>query len=157
MKKVIKVIVIIFIAILLGALIGAIYWLSGNIEAKPSEEKKTIIWLKKNLQKRKVFVLTPKTEKSNKVILYLHGGAYVGEIEQEHWLFFNEVIKDTNATIIVPDYPLAPQYNYEDAFNMVLPLYEKILEKVKQENLILMGDSAGAGMSLSLVQKNSRR
>ena len=39
MKKVIKVIVIIFIAILLGALIGAIYWLSGNIEAKPSEEK----------------------------------------------------------------------------------------------------------------------
>lgn len=152
MKKVIKVIVIIFIAVLLGAIIGAIYWLNGNIEAKPSEEKNYNIAEEKFAQ-RKVFVLTPKTEKSNKVILYLHGGAYVGKIEQEHWLFFNEIIKDTNATIIVPDYPLAPQYNYEDAFNMVLPLYEKILKKVKQENLILMGDSAGAGMSLSLVQK----
>lgn len=152
MKKVIKIIVIIFIAILQGAIIGAIYWFNGNIEAKPNEEKNYNIAEEKFAQ-RKVFVLTPKTEKSNKVILYLHGGAYVGEIEQEHWLFFNEIIKDTNATIIVPDYPLAPQYNYEDAFNMVLPLYEKIIEKVKQENLILMGDSAGAGMSLSLVQK----
>ena len=103
MKKVIKVIVIIFIAILLGALIGAIYWLSGNIEAKPSEEKNYNM-AEEKFAKRKVFVLTPKTEKSNKVILYLHGGAYVGEIEQEHWLFFNEVIKDTNATIIVPDH-----------------------------------------------------
>ena len=152
MKKVIKTIIIIFIAILLGAIIGAIYWLNGNIEAKPSEEKNYNIAEEKFAQ-RKVFVLTPKTEKSNKVILYLHGGAYVGEIEQEHWLFFNEIIKDANATIIVPDYPLAPQYNYEDAFNMVLPLYEKIIERVKQENLMLMGDSAGAGMSLSLVQK----
>ena len=152
MKKVIKIIVIILIIILLAAIIGAIYWFNGNIEAKPSEEKNYNIAEEKFAQ-RKVFVLTPKTEKSNKVILYLHGGAYVGEIEQEHWLFFNEIIKYTNATIIVPDYPLAPQYNYEDAINMVLPLYEKILEKVKQENLILMGDSAGAGMSLSLVQK----
>ena len=53
----------------------------------------------------------------------------------------------------MPDYPLAPQYNYEDAFNMVLPLYEKILEKVKQENLILMGDSAGGGIALALSEK----
>lgn len=42
MKKVIKIIVIIFIAILLGAIIGAIYWFNGNIEAKPSK-RKTII------------------------------------------------------------------------------------------------------------------
>lgn len=152
MKKVIKIIVIILIIILLAAIIGVIYWFNGNIQAKPNKEKNYNIAEEKFAQ-RKVFVLTPKTEKSNKVILYLHGGAYVGEIAEEHWLFFNEIIKDTNATIIVPDYPLTPQYNYEDSFNMVFPLYKKILEKVKQENLILMGDSAGAGMSLSLVQK----
>lgn len=59
MKKVIKVIVIIFIAILLGALIGAIYWLSGNIEAKPSEEKNYNM-AEEKFAKRKVFVLTTK-------------------------------------------------------------------------------------------------
>lgn len=152
MKKVIKIIVIILIIILLAAIIGVIYWFNGNIQAKPNKEKNYNIG-EEEFAQRKVFILAPETDKSNKVILYIHGGAYVGEIAEEHWLFFNEIIKDTNATIIVPDYPLTPQYNYEDSFNMVFPLYKKILEKVKQENLILMGDSAGAGMSLSLVQK----
>ncbi len=152
MNKIIKISIIILITMLIGIIIEATYRFNGNIQAQPNEEKNYNITEEKFSQ-RKVFVLTPKNEKSKKVILYIHGGAYVGEIEQEHWLFFNEIIKDTNATIIVPDYPLVPQYNYEDVFNMVLPLYEKTLEKVKQENLILMGDSAGAGMSLSLVQK----
>ena len=151
-KRILQIIGIILTVILLCGIIGVIYWFNGNIQAKPNEEKNYNI-AEEKFAKRKVFVLTPKAEKTSKVILYIHGGAYVGEIEEEHWLFFNEIIKDTKATIIVPDYPLAPQYNYEDAFNMVVPLYQKILEKVKPENLILMGDSAGAGMSLSLVQK----
>ncbi len=151
-KNLLKVIGIILVAVLIGTILGLVYWLKGNIDAKPSQEKNYNISEEK-FGERKVFVLTPKTDKKKKVILYLHGGAYVGEIETEHWLFFNEIIKDTNATIIVPDYPLTPQYNYEDVFNMVVPLYEKILEKVNKEDLILMGDSAGAGMSLALVQK----
>ena len=85
--------------------------------------------------------------------MYFHGGSYLAEMTGKHWDFIDKLVHDTGVTVVLPDYPLAPQYNYEDAFNMVLPLYEKILEKVKQENLILMGDSAGAGMSLSLVQK----
>lgn len=152
MKKVIKIIVIILIAILLGVIIGTVYWFNANIEAKPNKEKNYNI-VEKKFGQRKVFILAPKTGVTKNVILYLHGGAYVGEIEEAHWLFFNELIKDTNATIIVPDYPLAPQYNYEDAFNMVIPLYEKIVNVVEEQSLILMGDSAGAGMSLALIQK----
>ena len=36
---------------------------------------------------------------------------------------------------------------------MVEPLYKEIVGKVKKENLIIMGDSAGGGMALALVEK----
>ena len=51
--------------------------------------------IEEKFKNRKVFVITSKknSNKSDKYILYLHGGAYVGEIEQEHWLFFFLIIK----------------------------------------------------------------
>jgi len=49
------------------------------------------------------------------------------------------VVKDTGVTVIVPDYPLSPQYKYTDVFNMIEPLYKEITKKVQKENLIIMG------------------
>lgn len=105
-------------------------------------------------QERHVFVLTPKDRvKTKKAILYLHGGSYIAELTPTYWNFLSDLTQDTGATIIVPDYPLAPQYNYTDVFNMITPLYKQTVKKVKSENLIVMGDSAGGGMALALVQK----
>jgi len=58
-------------------------------------------------------------------------------------------------TVIIPDYPLTPKYTYKDVFKMVKPLYKEIIEEVKPENLILMGDSAGGGLSLALIEEMS--
>ena len=38
---------------------------------------------------------------------------------------------------------------------MITPLYKEIIEEVPTNNLILMGDSAGGGMSLALLEKLS--
>lgn len=103
---------------------------------------------------RSVFTVTPKNKETNgKVILYLHGGAYVGELGIEHWNFVGNLTNDTNSTIVLPDYPLAPKYTYKDVFNMIEPLYKEIVDKVGAQNVILMGDSAGGGMSLALLEK----
>ena len=90
---------------------------------------------------------------SEKVILYLHGGSYMAELQPEHWHFFSHIIQDTGVTIVVPDYPLTPQYHYTDVFSMIFPLYKDILEKVGKDHLIVMGDSAGGGMALALLEK----
>lgn len=87
-----------------------------------------------------------------KYILYLHGGSYVGEPEEEHWKFLQELVIDTNQTVILPDYPLAPKYTYKEVFNMIKPLYENMLKEISHENIILMGDSAGGGMALALEE-----
>ena len=93
----------------------------------------------------------------NRVILYLHGGSYVGELEKYHWNFFKDIIDDTESTIIVPDYPLAPEHTYIEVFKFMEPLYKEIVDKIdKETEFIIMGDSAGAGLALALYQRNGK-
>lgn len=98
----------------------------------------------------------PEKEESNKVILYIHGGSYVGELERYHWSFFKDLIDKTKATIIVPDYPLTSENTYLEVFKFMEPLYKEIVDKVGEKEFILMGDSAGAGLSLALYQRNGK-
>lgn len=77
----------------------------------------------------------------------------MAELKQEHWLFFEGLLQDTNATLVVPDYPLTPKYNYKDVFTMMEPCYEKILENEQDKTWIVMGDSAGGGLALALLEK----
>ena len=103
---------------------------------------------------RSIFVLTPKGEKkSDMVILYLHGGSYMGAMTNEHWNLYKDLINDLGCTIVAPDYPLTPKYNYKDVENMMYPFYEMFVEKINTENFVFMGDSAGGGLALSITQK----
>ena len=153
-KKIIARFILIFITTLL--IICGYYLLIDIQSYVPNETVKECNVETKEFMSRKVFILTPKNEqKSNKVILYFHGGAYVAEATNEHWKFIEQIVKDTNATVIMPDYPLTPKYYYEDVFNMVEPLYKEIIEKIEDKNLIMMGDSAGGGIAIALAEKIS--
>ena len=142
-----------FIAILLAIIY---YELRVATSKLPREVFKSYDFMQKKFMKRDIFVISPKEEKKNIVILYLHGGSYVGELEKYHWHFFKDIINDTNATIIVPDYPLAPEHTYIEAFKFMEPLYKEIINRIGNKELILMGDSAGGGMSLGLYQRNGK-
>lgn len=89
---------------------------------------------------------------SDKSILYLHGGGYIKQPSIYHWIFIGKIAKETNAKIYVPIYPKAPNYQYTESFDKVLLLYKWILETSNNENIILMGDSAGGGFALALAQ-----
>lgn len=102
---------------------------------------------------RNVFTIASKKKKSNKVILYLHGGAYVNNFIKQHWDLAAVLMRQTDATFVLPDYPLAPNYNYLDTIAMVYNVYLDILKNKKEQEIIFMGDSAGAGLGLALTQK----
>lgn len=103
------------------------------------------------INNRKVWTIKPKKNISDKVILYLHGGVYVFTIKKYHWEFAEELILKTNATIVVPDYPLAPSSNCENAINFVGQVYQELLKKHASENIDLMGDSSGGGLALGFA------
>jgi len=119
----------------------------------PKNLYKTLLIETSTVDGRNVFKLSPKTETTNKHILYLHGGAYVKGLSKIHWDFFNTLTLMTNCTLIVPDYHLAPDYTYKDSFRMIELIYEKLILESTRENIIFMGDSSGGGFALALAQK----
>ena len=152
-RKIILTMVGIILAVLLVLLIIIAYFLIADIQSKsPKTISQECEIMTYKFIGRNVFVLTPKI-KNEKVILYFHGGSYVAETSQEHWEFLEKLARDTGYTIILPDYPLAPKYTYEDVFTMIEPLYKEIIAKIDNKNLIMMGDSAGGGMALALEEK----
>ena len=102
---------------------------------------------------RRVYTLRPKKDGGSRHVFYLHGGAYALGFNRLHWAFVANLIRETGCTIIAPDYPLAPECTYVDSFRMVEPLYIDLVARVGGENVVLMGDSAGAGFALALAQK----
>lgn len=149
-----KTILYIILFILIICVIVASYLFIAEIQAiVPKNAIKRCNVEEEQFMSRKVFIITPKEErKSEKVILYFHGGAYMADTTENHWTFLEKIVNETKATIIMPDYPLTPKYNYKDVFAMIRPLYKEIIEKVESKNLIIMGDSAGGGMGLALIE-----
>ena len=155
-EKVIKSAVTLIVLLVLTAVAVVAYFMIAEIETKviPNENTYTCNIEQKKFMNKNVFILTPKNiEKTELTILYFHGGSYMAEIMKEHWNFLEKVINSTGATVILPDYPLAPKHNYKDVFDMVVPLYNEIVSKINLENLVVMGDSAGGGLALALEEK----
>lgn len=155
----IKRIIINLIAIIITIIVMIFgYYMIMDIETKiPQKANESCDIETKEFMSRKIFIIKPKTEQlSKKVILYFYGGAYVAEATTLHWDFLEKLANDTKSTIVMPDYPLTPKYTYKDVFNMVEPLYKEIISKVDVKNLVMMGDSAGGGITLALAEKISQ-
>lgn len=152
-KRVLLTLLAITLIITFIILIIIAYFLIADIQSKTPQKIDCEV-ITKEFIGRKVFIIEPKVKsKSKKYILYFHGGSYVAETSNEHWNFLENLSKDTGYSIILPDYPLTPKYNYKDVFGMIEPLYKEIIEKIDPEELIMMGDSAGGGMALALEEK----
>ena len=119
-----------------------------GIESKVRTENTNINSYEVN--SRKVYEII-ETSKIENTIIYLHGGAYVEGIKENQIVFLEKLSKQSNSRIILLDYPLAPKYTYIDVYAMIEAVYNNEIEKEK--NIILMGDSAGGGIALGLVNK----
>lgn len=99
-----------------------------------------------------VFTLNDQKSSKQKVILYIHGGAWTSQPLDLHWLFMDNMAHSLDAKIIAPIYPKLPHFNYQDTYPKILNLYKEILGTVESsDQLTIMGDSAGGNISLGLV------
>lgn len=94
-------------------------------------------------------VFTFGDENAENTILFIHGGAYVNEINYQHLFYCFLLSRKLNAFVLAPVYPLAPKHSAIETFDVITQLYEKICQR---NNLILMGDSAGGGFVHSFCQ-----
>ena len=135
-----------------------------SAESQRAESAQLPNWLRAEhtVEEREVlghlcYTLRPHHPSSSKHILYLHGGAYVHQIEGAHWRFLSRLVDRTGATISVPLYPLAPTYQYDTTLAMVWETYTSTVGAEEPGNQVLMGDSAGGALSLFLAQRLKAR
>ncbi len=100
----------------------------------------------------------PIQEKSNHtVILYAGGGGFVANLQPVQENFLKRWANNTSCTIIQLHYSLSPEFKYptqqNDLFNLYtqILLYYRTVQKVKHLRVVLMGDSAGGSVALSLM------
>lgn len=113
--------------------------------------------LKSNLEKETVdgmpVYYLHKNQKREILILYIHGGAYVDEFLTFHWRFMDSLAQKLGAVIAAPDYGLAPFHTYDEAYEKIRILYQKMRMKYQDKKIIFMGDSAGGGLALGIIQE----
>lgn len=95
-----------------------------------------------------VIELAPKAGTPRHHIIYLHGGSYIDQMNVHQWHIIGKLIEATGAGVSVPLYPLAPEHDCAPAFDLVLAVYRRALTQYSASQIILCGDSAGAGLAL---------
>lgn len=83
------------------------------------------------------------------VVIYVHGGGWVGEISGQHWRLAARIARETRQRVVVPIYPLVP-------FGTAREVRDGIIRLVRQEmsegrEVRLAGDSAGGQIALSVA------
>lgn len=102
---------------------------------------------------RNMFVFRKKGASGKRHVIFLHGGGYVCQSSRMHWSFVADFVRKSGLVLYYPDYPLAPEHHSGAALEFVYDYYCHHLKTCNPDSVIVMGDSAGAGLSLSLLMK----
>lgn len=98
-------------------------------------------------------LLSYKHKSSHKVILQIHGGGYELSLPRGNMYLAKKYLKVLpDFSVFTVNYRVAPEHKYPAALQDVEKSYQWLLQHGYQaEDIIIVGDSAGAGLALSLV------
>ncbi|KAA1467881.1 hypothetical protein DENSPDRAFT_833031 [Dentipellis sp. KUC8613] len=95
------------------------------------------------------------TKKSHKerVILYLHGGAYYVFSAATHRGITIPLSKFADTRVFAVDYRLSPETRFPGSLHDAASAYFRLIEDlhIPPENVLVAGDSAGGGLALALM------
>ena len=118
---------------------------------KPTPSPKNLMTRFEDTQNGRVFYANEGSPSRN-TVFYIHGGAYFMDFTGAHWRFLETLIKETDARVIAPAYRLVPFATCREAFDLIVPLYREYRRTHPDQNIILMGDSAGGGLAIALTE-----
>ncbi len=98
-----------------------------------------------------IYTVAPRTTPTTRHVVYLHGGCYVFQITTFHWAFIGRLASEAGVTVTVPIMPLAPDGVASTVIPRVAELVASLVAEVGADNVSIVGDSAGGGMSLAVA------
>lgn len=97
------------------------------------------------------YELIESSAKSDKIMFYIHGGAFcLGSIDT-HRNMFNYLVEHSNFSIIAVEYPLSPENRYPSQIDHINDLFDLIFKKFPKKKWIIAGDSAGGNLAINLL------
>lgn len=91
------------------------------------------------------------------VIVYLHGGACIYQPVFFHWRFLHDLACRTHVPVVMPIYPKYPDYHCVDNMAVMMDFYERYLMPMHAKHLVLMGDSFGGNVAMTMAQEIAKR
>ena len=96
--------------------------------------------------------LTPAGCPDDKLLLYLHGGAYVMGNCATHRQMVSHIANFSGIKALLPEYRLAPEHPFPSAIDDIVGLYRSLLaDGYAAENIVVAGDSAGGGLTMATL------
>ena len=96
---------------------------------------------------------TPSKPLTPHIIYYLHGGGYAICSTNTHKRLIAHIAKTCHTKILAIDYRLAPEHPFPAAIEDSMSVYQDLLKHYDASQIILMGDSAGGGLSMATLLK----
>ena len=96
--------------------------------------------------------IRPAVASPDKVILFVHGGAFVSGSCADHRMHVAKVVKGSGVGALLFEYRLAPEDPFPAAIEDSVAAYRWLLaEGFLPSQIVIMGESAGGGLSLAML------
>jgi len=96
--------------------------------------------------------VVPKDCDESRVLLFLHGGAYVMGSSRTHRTMVSHIARAAGVRALLPNYRLAPEDPFPAGLEDCLAVYRQLLDsETAAEKLVIAGDSAGGGMTMAAL------
>ncbi|MDQ8037763.1 MAG: alpha/beta hydrolase [Pedobacter sp.] len=88
-------------------------------------------------------------QESRRVVLYLHGGAYIAGSARTHRPLTAELARSSGARVLALDYRQAPDHAWPAWLDDALGAYQQLIKAgSRPQDIVLAGDSAGGNLVL---------
>lgn len=95
----------------------------------------------------------PDGDTEGRIVLYLHGGAYIAGSHGTHRGLAATFARHAEAEVLLPEYRLAPEHRFPAAIDDALATWRWLVEEhgADPARCAFVGDSAGGGLALALA------
>jgi acetyl esterase/lipase len=90
---------------------------------------------------------------ARKLLLFIHGGAFISGPAQHHWDTLKEMAKRSDYKIWMCDYPKAPENQISKISENIDFIYFSALQNYAANQISIIGDSVGATLITALMQR----
>lgn len=127
---------------------------SGSFNVKTFKKKYILNEIKYN--NRQILTIT-KNNDYKKHLIYLHGDSYTDEAIILHRIFIERIVDKYNVKVTFIDYPLIPESYYKEIRKFTIDAIKDLMKRYKEDTFYIIGDSAGAGLGVSMLQEFNKK